>query len=133
LKENNNNINAVDIDVQRCEQIRHAIIQFRTLSAIASRRNEEIESCHRRMLESTFQLFGLFLFIAFFSTASLNLRRFLLSFRNSCCEKIIFNETSNVILSGVFLQSASRLHLVWSHRKITPSKVRTIHSQNSER
>jgi len=109
LKENNNII-AVDIDVQRCEQIRHATIQFRTLFAIVSRRNE---SCHRWMLiESTFQLLGLFLFVAFFSTAFLNLHRFLLSFRNSCCEKIIFNETSNVILSDVFLQSASRLHLV---------------------
>lgn len=29
---NNNNSNAVDVDVQKCEKIRHAIIQFRILS-----------------------------------------------------------------------------------------------------
>lgn len=28
-EENNNNSNAVDVDVQKCEQIRHATIQFR--------------------------------------------------------------------------------------------------------
>lgn len=73
-------------------------------SAIASRRNEEIESCRRWMLiESTFAL--IFFFIAFFSTASRNLRRFFIFFWNvafSCPEKIISNETSNVILSDVF-------------------------------
>lgn len=72
-----------------------------------------------------------FFFIAFFSTASLNLRRFLLSriTRFRVPRKLFPTKRQTwLILSGVFfLWSASRLHLVWSHRKITPSKVRTIH------
>lgn len=96
-------------------------------SAIASRRNEEIESYRRWMLiKSSFQYFFIFFFLFFFLfflnhlSISVGFVFFWESaFPLFCMSKNDFQ--SNV--KHISLQSASRLV---SHRKITPSKVRTI-------
>jgi len=82
-------------------------------SAIASRRNEEIESYRRWMLiKSTFQYFlsSSFYFSSFFFESPVYFRRFcfLLRIRVSVilCRKMIFNQMSNIFLSSQ--------RLVWS-------------------
>lgn len=111
---NNNNSNAVDVDVQKCEQIRHAIIQFRNF--INPRLPvEEMKKSNRVVGEcpidfSMFFCLLLCIFFLSFLEPPLYLRRFFFIFRIRVsviqCREMIFNQMSNVFLSSQ--------RLVWS-------------------
>lgn len=94
-------------------------------SAIASRRNEEIESYRRWMLiKSTFQYFlsSSFYFSSFFWITCL-FPSVLFSFEDPRFRYPMSKNDFQPNVKHISLQSASRLV---SHRKITSSKVRTI-------
>lgn len=101
-------------------------------SATVSRWNEEIESCRigECSLNRLFTMLRSFFFhCIFFNRLSKSPSIFTFANSRFRVPRKLFptKRQTWLILSGVFLWSASRLHLVWSHRKITPSKVRTVH------